>query len=87
VKTQQLNVYRGPCAILYDLNIDIPQGKWTSVIGPNGAGKSSLLQAIAGLLKWDGSITIDGVDISAFTIVIGKFSESTEIQVTPESSE
>jgi iron complex transport system ATP-binding protein len=67
VKTQQLNVYRGPCAILYDLNIDIPQGKWTSVIGPNGAGKSSLLQAIAGLLMWDGSITIDGVDLSAFT--------------------
>ena len=67
MKTQQLNVYRGPCAILYDLNIDIPQGKWTSVIGPNGAGKSSLLQAIAGLLMWDGSITIDGVDLSAFT--------------------
>ena len=67
MKTQQLNVYRGPCAILYDLNIDIPQGKWTSVIGPNGAGKSSLLQAIVGLLMWDGSITIDGVDLSAFT--------------------
>jgi iron complex transport system ATP-binding protein len=29
-------------------------------------GKSSLLQAIAGLLKWDGSITIDGVDLSTF---------------------
>ncbi|MCF8166466.1 MAG: ABC transporter ATP-binding protein [Rhodoferax sp.] len=67
MKTHQLNVYRGPCAILSDLNIAIPQGKWTSVIGPNGAGKSSLLQAIAGLLKWDGSITIDDVDISAFT--------------------
>jgi iron complex transport system ATP-binding protein len=67
VKTHQLNIYIGPCAILSDLNIDIPQGKWTSVIGPNGAGKSSLLQAIAGLLMWDGSITIDGVDLSAFT--------------------
>ncbi|MBU3560362.1 ABC transporter ATP-binding protein [Polynucleobacter hallstattensis] len=67
MKTHQLNVYRGPCAILSNLNLDIPQGKWTSVIGPNGAGKSSLLQAITGLLKWDGSITIDGVDISAFT--------------------
>ena len=66
MKTYELNIYRGPCAILSDLNLDIPQGKWTSVIGPNGAGKSSLLQAIAGLLKWDGSITIDGVDLSTF---------------------
>jgi iron complex transport system ATP-binding protein len=66
MKTYQLNVYRGPCAILSNLNLDIPQGKWTSVIGPNGAGKSSLLQAIAGLLRWDGSITIDGLDLSTF---------------------
>ena len=66
MRTQQLNIYRGPCAILSNLNLDIPQGKWTSVIGPNGAGKSSLLQAMAGLLKWNGSITIDGVDLSTF---------------------
>ena len=66
MKTYQLNIYRGPCAILSHLNVDIPQGKWTSVIGPNGAGKSSLLQAMAGLLKWNGSITIDEVDISTF---------------------
>lgn len=67
MKMRQLSIYRGPCAILSDLNIDIPRGKWTSIIGPNGAGKSSLLQAMAGLLKWDGSITIDEVNLSAFT--------------------
>ena len=64
MKVRQLSVFRGPCAILSDLNIDIPLGKWTSVIGPNGAGKSSLLQAMAGLLRRDGSITIGDVDIS-----------------------
>ena len=67
MKIRQLNVYRGPCAIISELNLDIPQGKWTSIVGPNGAGKSSLLQAITGLLKWDGSITIDDVNISSFT--------------------
>ena len=67
MKSHQLNVYRGPCAIISELNLDIPQGKWTSIVGPNGAGKSSLLQAITGLLKWDGSITIDDVNISSFT--------------------
>ena len=67
MKSHQLNVYRGPCAIISELNLDIPQGKWTSIVGPNGAGKSSLLQAITGLLKWDGSITIDDVNFSSFT--------------------
>ena len=64
MKLRQLSFYRGPCAILADLNIDIPRGKWTSIIGPNGAGKSSLLQAMAGLLKQDGLITIDEVSVS-----------------------
>lgn len=67
MKIRQLNVFRGPCAILSDLNLDIPQGKWTSIIGPNGAGKSSLLQAMANLLKWSGSMAVDGVDLSSFT--------------------
>ncbi|CAM3810998.1 ABC transporter ATP-binding protein [Polynucleobacter antarcticus] len=66
MKTRQLTVFRGPCAILSDLNLDIPHGKWTSIIGPNGAGKSSLLQAMAGLLKWDGFITINELHVSSF---------------------
>ena len=67
MKIRQLNVYRGPCATLSNLNLDIPQGKWTSIVGPNGAGKSSLLKAMTGLLKCDGLITVDDVNISAFT--------------------
>jgi iron complex transport system ATP-binding protein len=64
MKTRQLSIYRGPCAILTDLDLDIPQGQWTSIIGPNGAGKSSLLQAMAGLLKHTGSLTVNGVELS-----------------------
>jgi iron complex transport system ATP-binding protein len=66
MKTHQLTVYRGPCAVLSNLNLEIPKGQWTSIIGPNGAGKSSLLQAMAGLLKCQGSITIDGLSLSSF---------------------
>ena len=64
MKTHQLSVYRGPCTVLNNLDLDIPQGKWTSVIGPNGAGKSSLLQAMAGLLKYTGSLTVNAVELS-----------------------
>jgi ABC-type cobalamin/Fe3+-siderophores transport system ATPase subunit len=65
MKTRQLSIYRGPCAILTDLDLDIPQGQWTSIIGPNGAGKSSLLQAMAGLLMHTGSLTVNGVELSS----------------------
>lgn len=34
------------------------------VMGPNGAGKTSLLKAVAGLLKAEGVVLLDGVDIS-----------------------
>lgn len=67
MKIQDLSVYRGPCSVLQDLSIDIPQGKWTSIIGPNGAGKSSLLQSIAHILPSTGAITIDGMDIQELT--------------------
>lgn len=65
MKTRQLSVYRGPCTVLNNLDLDIPQGQWTSVIGPNGAGKSSLLQAMAGLLKYTGSLTVNEIELSA----------------------
>lgn len=69
MKTRQLSIYRGPCVILNDLNLTIPQNQWTSIIGPNGAGKSSLLQAMAGLLKYTGSLELNGVELST---LIGK---------------
>jgi iron complex transport system ATP-binding protein len=64
MKTRQLSIYRGPCVILNDLNLTIPQNQWTSIIGPNGAGKSSLLQTMAGLLKYSGSLTLNEVELS-----------------------
>lgn len=64
MKTRQLTIYRGTSPILSDLDIDIPEGQWTSIVGPNGAGKSSLLQSMVGLLKFTGSITIGGVETS-----------------------
>lgn len=66
MKTHQLKVFRDTCEVLSDLDLEIPEGKWTSIIGPNGAGKSSLLQAIVGLLKYTGSIKVR--DINLFTL-------------------
>lgn len=64
MKAQNLSVYRGPCAILSNLSLEIPRGQWTCVLGPNGAGKSSLLQAMAGLLRYSGSLNLEGLELS-----------------------
>lgn len=46
---------------LSNINLEIPQGSFTSLIGPSGCGKSTLLRLIAGLIRPEkGSLTLDG---------------------------
>ncbi|MGN0423762.1 MAG: ABC transporter ATP-binding protein [Acetatifactor sp.] len=40
----------------------VPQGKVGILLGPNGAGKSTIIKSIAGLLKYQGLVLIDGND-------------------------
>ncbi|MCR4758139.1 MAG: ABC transporter ATP-binding protein [Butyrivibrio sp.] len=50
--------------IISDLNIEIPQGKFSVIIGSNGCGKSTLLKSLARLLKpQKGNILLDGKSI------------------------
>lgn len=45
--------------VLKDVNLDIEQGKLTSIIGPNGAGKSTLLGIISRLItKSSGKVKV-----------------------------
>ena len=41
------------------VSLRVGSGGWLGVIGPNGAGKSTLLKAIAGLLPYQGTVTLD----------------------------
>ena len=51
-------------AILKDLNVEIAQGKVTTIIGPNGCGKSTLLKTIGRILKKErGSIFLQEQDM------------------------
>lgn len=45
--------------ILQSISGDLKAGKIIALLGPNGAGKSTLIQAMAGLLDYDGDIFID----------------------------
>jgi iron complex transport system ATP-binding protein len=50
----------GAAAPIVDgVSLRVESGGWLGVIGPNGAGKSTLLKAIAGLLPYQGTVTLD----------------------------
>ena len=38
-------------AVLWDIDLDVPEGVRCAIVGPNGAGKSTLLKGILGLEK------------------------------------
>lgn len=47
--------------VLWDVDLDIPEGKLVGIVGPNGAGKSTLLKACLDLIpKASGEIGIYG---------------------------
>lgn len=45
-----------------NINLDVNDGEVAVLLGPNGAGKSTTIKSIAGLLRYEGEITINGYD-------------------------
>ena len=55
--------------VLDDISIDIPYGKKLGIVGGTGSGKSVLLKSLVRIHDiCDGSITIDGNDIKAYSL-------------------
>jgi putative ABC transport system ATP-binding protein len=55
-----------PVTILDGVDLDVAPGEVVAITGPSGSGKSTLLGLIAGLDRpTAGSITVDGVDVTA----------------------
>ncbi|GLR75830.1 MULTISPECIES: LPS export ABC transporter ATP-binding protein [Aliivibrio] len=55
----------GSRKVVSDVSLTVESGKIVGLLGPNGAGKTTSFYMIVGLVSRDeGSITIDGVDIS-----------------------
>jgi iron complex transport system ATP-binding protein len=49
--------------IVRNVTLRAMPGEWLAVVGPNGAGKSTLLRAIASVVSFTGTITVDGRDV------------------------
>lgn len=68
ISVESLNQFYGQSHTLWDLDIEIPEGKCTCLMGRNGVGKTTLLQCIMGLLPVkSGAIRYQGQDISTLS--------------------
>ena len=54
----------GDVDALSGVSFDLAQGTVTAVIGANGAGKTTLIKCVTGLVRFEGEVTIDGIDVA-----------------------
>jgi iron complex transport system ATP-binding protein len=66
IRFTDVSVTLGATRALDGVSLEIPAGQWVALVGPNGAGKTTALRALAGLVRYAGSIEIDGRDVRTF---------------------
>jgi len=57
-----LKVRYGQVEAIYNASLKVERGQIVTVIGPNGAGKTTLMNAIAAVIRSEGTIKLDGAD-------------------------
>lgn len=58
--------------VLWDVDLDVPEGQLVGIIGPNGAGKSTMIKAVMDLVpKASGWVKIYGKDYGEMRKIIG----------------
>lgn len=65
IKLKDFNISFEANQVLRDINIEIPDGKFTVILGHSGSGKSVLIKSIIGLFRhFNGTISIDNKPIN-----------------------
>jgi branched-chain amino acid transport system ATP-binding protein len=68
LEIENLHVAYGKVEAVRGVSLLMQLGQIVAVIGPNGAGKTTLLAATAGLLRWRGRVTYDGLDLARLDV-------------------
>jgi iron complex transport system ATP-binding protein len=64
LRLSRVSVMLGGAPIVRGVDTEVAAGEWLSLIGPNGAGKSTLLRAVSGLVAYQGSVVLGGVEVA-----------------------
>lgn len=64
LRTTGLSVTFGPARVVSEVDLDVRSGELVGLIGANGAGKTTTIDAVSGFVDHDGTVELDGVDIS-----------------------
>ncbi|WP_459128698.1 ABC transporter ATP-binding protein [Guggenheimella bovis] len=67
IEAKNLSITIDDKPILKNLNFSLKKGSLVSILGENGVGKTTLIKAIAGILPYEGSLTLDGAEIKSFS--------------------
>jgi len=81
VTLDRVSVSAGPVHILRELDLEVAGGEWLALIGPNGAGKTTALRAVAGLVRHQGRVVIDGVPLER----LGRRALARAVAMVPQS--
>lgn len=60
VEVHELSAGYHDTSVISGVSTTVPHGGWLGIIGPNGSGKSTLLKALAGLIRHEGTVLVDG---------------------------
>lgn len=62
---KNLKVCYGQSEVIHGLDFSVPQNETLAIMGRNGMGKTTLFKSLIGVLPMsDGSISVDGIDVS-----------------------
>jgi ABC-2 type transport system ATP-binding protein/nitrous oxidase accessory protein len=62
IHVENLTKRFGRVTALEDVRLEVARGETLLLLGANGAGKSTLLRCLLGILPYEGTIRIDGLD-------------------------
>ncbi|MBZ0162906.1 MAG: ABC transporter ATP-binding protein [Notoacmeibacter sp.] len=60
LNAQSVTVSLSDREIVHDVSLAIAAGEVVALLGPNGAGKSTLMRALAGIIPFAGTLSVDG---------------------------
>lgn len=64
---ENLHASLGAARIIRGVSLRVEGSRFVGLIGPNGVGKTTLIRAVAGLIPFAGSVTLDGNPVSALS--------------------